>query len=130
MLHHVEIYVSDLAVSRSFWAQLLGKIGYHESDSWDGGFTLANGKDAYLTFVQVTAKYASRSYHRSGVGLNHLAFAVDGQKTVDDLRQYCMDDSTALLYDERYPFANGGADYYALFIEDPDRIKVEFVALE
>jgi hypothetical protein len=24
--------------------------------------------------------------------------------------------------------ANGGNDYYALYIEDPDRIKVEFVA--
>lgn len=28
----------------------------------------------------------------------------------------------------RIPFANGGTDYYALFVEDPDRIKVEFVA--
>jgi hypothetical protein len=33
-----------------------------------------------------------------------------------------------MLYDDRYPFANGSDDYYALFLEDPDRIKIEFVA--
>jgi hypothetical protein len=44
------------------------------------------------------------------------------------LRQYCLDNNITVLYDERYPFANGGNDYYALYIEDPDRIKVEFVA--
>jgi hypothetical protein len=32
-----------------------------------------------------------------------------------------------VLYPERYPFA-GGEDDYALFFEDPDRIKVELVA--
>jgi len=62
------------------------------------------------------------------IGLNHLAFRVKGRSLVDSLRQYCLDNNITCLYDERYPFANGGNDYYALYIEDPDRIKVEFVA--
>lgn len=128
MLHHIEIYVSDLAASRAFWSELLGGIGYTESGFWNDGFTLTNGKDAYLTFVQVAEKYASHSYHRCGVGLNHLAFTVDSRDVVDTLRQRCIDTGTTLLYDDRYPFANGGKEYYALFIEDRDRIKVEFVA--
>lgn len=128
MLHHIEIYVSDLAASRAFWSELLGEIGYRESDFWNDGFTLTNGKDAYLTFVQVAEKYASHSYHRCGVGLNHLAFTVDSRDEVDALRQHCIDTGTTLLYDDRYPFANGGKEYYALFIEDRDRIKIEFVA--
>jgi hypothetical protein len=32
-----------------------------------------------------------------------------------------------LLYDELYPYATA-PDYYALFCEDPDRIKLEVVA--
>ncbi|TMJ30729.1 MAG: hypothetical protein E6G88_07055, partial [Alphaproteobacteria bacterium] len=90
--------------------------------------TLSNGEDAYLTFVQVKEKYASHNYNRSGVGLNHLAFRVKGRSLVDSIRQYCLDNNITCLYDERYPFANGGNDYYALYVEDPDRIKVEFVA--
>jgi catechol 2,3-dioxygenase-like lactoylglutathione lyase family enzyme len=128
MLHHVEIYVSDLAVSRGFWSGLLAKVGYKESGFWGEGFTLENGKGPYLTFVQVNKKYTSHSYHRCGVGLNHLAFTVDSREVVEALRQYCIDAKVTQLYDDRYPFANGGKDYYALFIEDPDRIKVEFVA--
>ncbi|KHF36766.1 hypothetical protein CM49_01072 [Paenibacillus sp. P1XP2] len=30
-----------------------------------------------------------------------------------------------LLYEDRYPYA-GGPEHYAVFFEDPDRIKVEF----
>ncbi|TBZ73812.1 VOC family protein [Rhizobium leguminosarum] len=128
MLHHVEIYVSNLSATKTFWAELLSHIGYKLAGSWDEGFTLRNGRDAYLTFVQVSEKYASHQYHRCGVGLNHLAFKVKGRELVDTLRKHCKDRGIVCLYDDRYPFANG-KDYYALFIEDPDRIKVEFVAV-
>lgn len=128
MLHHVEIYVSKLEASRAFWSALLEKIGYRETGHWGDGFTLAGGDGAYLTFVQVTGKHASQRYHRCGVGLNHLAFRVSGREVVDSLRRHCLETGIPCLYDDRYPFANGGTDYYALFIEDPDRIKVEFVA--
>ena len=130
MLHHVEIYVSNLAASRIFWSALLERIGYETGDSWDEGFTLNHANDAYLTFVQVEKKHAHRNYHRCGVGLNHLAFKVEGRDTVDALKQYCTENDIPCLYEDRYPFANGGQEYYALFVEDPDRIKVEFVSRE
>lgn len=129
MLHHVEIYVSNLDISHRFWTSVLAQIGYQESGRWDGGFTLAHGDDAYLTFVQVMEKHALRDYHRCGVGLNHLAFRVKDRAAVDGLRHFCQENGISCLYDDQYPFANGGDDYYALFIEDPDRIKVEFVAM-
>ena len=34
-----------------------------------------------------------------------------------------------ILYEDKHPYA-GGEDYYAVFFEDPDRIKVELVAPE
>ncbi|GHB23049.1 hypothetical protein GCM10007094_09110 [Pseudovibrio japonicus] len=130
MLHHIELYVSDKNISRHFWSKLLSHLNYRETSVWDDGFTLANGNDAYLTFVQVAPKYKSHVYHRCGVGLNHLAFSVESREHVDMIRQHCIAEGVVLLYDDRYPFANGGEDYYALFLEDPDRIKVEFVAAQ
>ena len=73
MLHHIEIYVSDLAKTKSFWRNLLKHVGYSQTGSWGDGFTLSNGDDAYLTFVQVTEKHAERNYHRSGVGLRYFS---------------------------------------------------------
>jgi len=128
MLHHVEVYVSDLERSFEFWSWLLAKLDYQVSAKWDDGFSL-KGAGAYLTFVQVDSKFSDRSFHRRGVGMNHLAFAVADRPTVDSLRQQLKDRGVPLLYDEKYPFANGGTDFYALYLEDPDRIKVEFVAL-
>lgn len=89
MLHHVEIYVSNLDVSHAFWAPLLAQIEYEQSGRWQDGFTLEHGNDAYLTFVQVAEKHALRHYHRRGVGLNHLAFRVEDRETVDRLRHFC-----------------------------------------
>ena len=128
MLHHVELYVSDLAASRRFWTGLLGHLGYRETASFDGGFTLAGDAETYLTFVQVADRHAGRSHHRCGVGLNHLAFRVADRAAVEALKEYCAREGVTTLYDDRYPFANGGDDYFALFVEDPDRMKVEFVA--
>ena len=99
MLHHLEIYVSDLNASRTFWKNILELIGYEESDRWEDGFTLKQGDDAYLTFVQRMDKHASLNYHRCGVGLNHLAFKVKDRKLVDSLRQYSLDRGIVCLYD-------------------------------
>jgi catechol 2,3-dioxygenase-like lactoylglutathione lyase family enzyme len=128
MLHHVEIYVSNLKVSRKFWKNLLANTGYKETGHWADGFTLSSSEFAYLTFVQVAEKYKSLQYHRCAVGLNHLAFRMPNKDAVDELRQFCIKNKIPILYDDKYPFANGGNKYYALYIEDPDRIKVEFVA--
>ena len=70
----------------------------------------------------------ARTCHRCGVGLNHLAFRAESRAAFDALRAWCRKKKIPMLSDERYPFATGGTDYYALFVEDPDRIKVEFVA--
>ena len=128
MIHHIEIYVSNLGESYAFWSAILSRIGYTTNDKWNNGFTLSSGQDAYLTFVQVESTYSDLPYHRCGTGLNHLAFRVKDRQTVDSLKQYCVERRISCLYEDRYPFANGGTDYYALFVEDPDRIKVEFVA--
>lgn len=127
MLHHVELYVSNLTRSQAVWAPLLAHLAYARTRSWPGGFTLEGPSRPYLTFVQVPAKHAHRPYHRCAAGLNHLAFQVSTRAKVDALRAHCLEAGLPLLYDDRYPFATG-PDYYALFVEDPDRMKLEFVA--
>ena len=64
MLHHIEIYVSRLDVSKPFWRSLLRRVSYRQTGAWPGGFTLSNGRHAYLTFVQVAETHAGRPCHR------------------------------------------------------------------
>jgi len=128
LLHHVEIYVSDLEQSREFWTWLLEEVDYQIYQDWDEGFSLKLG-DTYIVFVQTEEKYNETIYHRCQSGLNHLAFHGGTRNDVDILTTKLRERGITILYEDRHPFA-GGLDYYAVYFEDPDRIKVEFVADE
>ncbi len=125
-LHHVEMYVKDLAVSDAFWGWLLKELGYKEFQRWDQGVSYELG-GTYLVFVQAEEKYLDVAYHRCRPGLNHLAFKGESRVFVDLMTKKLRERDVTILYEDRHPYA-GGPDYYAVFFEDPDRMKVEIVA--
>lgn len=126
MLHHLEIYVSNLSKSSEFWGWLLGELGYAPYQKWDSVISWKHG-ETYLVFVQAEERYLDIAYHRSRVGLNHLAFHAESRQQVDEITTQLMEKGINILYQEKHPFA-GGDSHYAVFFEDPDRIKVELVA--
>lgn len=126
LLHHVEINVADLNRSIAFWGWFLEELGYTPFQEWENGksWKLA---DTYLVFVQTEERFLDVPYHRSRVGLNHLAFYAESREHVDNITRKLKEKGIKILYEDRHPFA-GGKEHYAVFIEDPDRIKVELVA--
>lgn len=124
-IHHIELYVSDLKQTNEFWGWLLGKLGYIKFQAWDKGISYKLG-NTYLVFVQTEAEYLDIPYHRKRTGLNHLAFHVESRAVVDEFTEQLKARQVNILYSDKHPFA-GGEDYYAVFFEDPDRIKVELV---
>jgi catechol 2,3-dioxygenase-like lactoylglutathione lyase family enzyme len=125
-LHHVEIYVSDLKRSRVFWSWILGRLGYKLYQEWDCGFSYILD-ETYIVFVQTEQKFLEPQYNRKRTGLNHIAFKTESRKEIDILTDELKQKGINILYKDKHPFA-GGDDYYAVFFEDPDRIKVEVVA--
>ena len=124
--HHIEVYCSDLKRSREFWSWFLSTSGYKEFQEWTGGisFKLA---DTYFVFVQAEEKHVDTSFNRCRPGLNHLAFHAKSRRHVDELTTQLRSRGARILYEERHPHA-GGKGSYAVFFEDPERIKVELVA--
>lgn len=123
MINHVEVNVSNLSHSRKFWGLFLTKLGYELYQDWGSGFSYIK-EGTYIVFVQTRKPYLNLKYHRSGTGLNHIAFLVKSKREVDSFRELIRNYGLVELYSEKYPHA-GGDDNYALFFEDPDRIKVE-----
>lgn len=123
MIHHIELNVADLTKSREFYTALLSELGYSIFQDWAEGFSFKFGS-SYLVFVQTADEFLSRSYHRKAIGLNHLAFHAATRAQVDNLADKMRELGVQLLYEDRFPYA-GGPDHYALFLEDPDRIKIE-----
>jgi catechol 2,3-dioxygenase-like lactoylglutathione lyase family enzyme len=125
-LHHIELYVASLEESSRFWSGLLGILGYVRFQEWGQGLSYRL-EDTYIVLVQVESKNLEPSYHRQRVGLNHLAFHAASRNQVDQITSWVRRSGYPVLYQDRHPFA-GGPNYYALYCEDPNRIKVEIVA--
>lgn len=126
LLHHIEIYVSDLNRTVEFWGWLLEELGYMSFQEWKSGqsWKLA---ETYIVFVQTEDRFLDISYHRCRVGLNHLAFHAKSRQHIDTLTKQLTERNINILYTDKHPFA-GGESHYAVYFEDPDRIKVELVA--
>ena len=126
LIHHIELYVSDLNKSIDFWGWLLEELGYSPFQVWESGRSWKLG-ETYLVFVQAEDRFLDVLYHRCRVGLNHLAFHASSREQVDELTDKLQEKGIPILYTDKHPFA-GGSEHYAVYFEDPDRMKVELVA--
>lgn len=126
LIHHIEIYVSNLKHSTAFWGWFLEDLGLKPFQEWDNGRSWKIG-ETYIVFVQAEEDFLDTPYHRKRVGLNHLAFHAISEQQVDEMTVKLKEKGIKILYADKHPFA-GGENHYAVYFEDPDRIKVEFVA--
>lgn len=126
LLHHVELYASDFEAAVEFWEWFLAGLGYERYQTWDEGRSWKRGP-TYLVVVDAPDSHRDESFHRAAPGLNHLAFHARNRAHVDELTDALRERGRTILYEERHPFA-GGDDYYAVYFEGPERLKLEVVA--
>lgn len=107
MIHHIELYVSNLQESLRFWDWFLLELGYVSFQKWDDGQSYKID-DTYIVFVQTKEKYLHIPYHRSGIGLNHLAFHAESRNQVDFFAEKVKEKGLTMLYQDSYPYAGGG----------------------
>lgn len=115
--------MSDLQRSLVFWRWLLTELGYEQYERWETGESWKLG-DTYIVFVEVVHDFADIAYDRRRVGMNHLAFHAGSRADVDRIAREVTGRGSRILYQDRYP----SDEYYAIYFEDPDGIKVELIA--
>lgn len=123
-LSHVDISVSDYAKSIRFYDMILLSIGWEKLVSRKDHTTYTDGT-LKLVICPVEENYKDAGFHRKRVGLNHLAFYAETKEIVDEFyREVLLKNNIKSLYQEG---ASGDKNYYSVFFEDPDRIKLEYV---
>ncbi|WP_433262639.1 VOC family protein [Actinosynnema sp. CS-041913] len=122
-LHHVELWVPDLARAEASIGWLLRELGWTEYQRWSAGVSWRLGP----TYLVVEHSPAMDAHHRLHTGLNHLAFHVGGRRRLDELAARAPDHGWSLMFADRHPHA-GGADHYAAYLENTDGFEVELVA--
>ena len=115
-IHHLDLVVSDVDRSKSFYTALLRGLG------WGGVLELEGERGEMIWYLQAADTWLGLRekqsdahpvpYDRYGVGVHHIAFEASTRDAVDQ----CW---------EEFPhYATG---YYAAFFYDPVGIKLEVV---
>jgi catechol 2,3-dioxygenase-like lactoylglutathione lyase family enzyme len=124
-LHHVELWVPNLAGAIGPWGWLLGELGWKQYQDWPAGRSWRHG-DTYVVLEQSPA-LSTAAHDRLAAGLNHLAFTVDGPPEVDRLTAAAPEHGWSLMFADRHPHA-GGPESYAAYLEDAWGYEVELAA--
>jgi catechol 2,3-dioxygenase-like lactoylglutathione lyase family enzyme len=124
-LHHVELWVPDLARAGDEWGWLLGELGYLPDQEWPAGrsWRLA---ETYIV-IERSVDLTAETHDRCRPGLNHLAFHVRDTQHVDTLSAQAPGHGWELMFTDRHPHA-GGPQQYAAYLQNTDGYEVELVA--
>jgi catechol 2,3-dioxygenase-like lactoylglutathione lyase family enzyme len=130
-IDHLDLVVTDLERSLGFYTGLLGPLGYTRTSEIVGerGERVVYVNDASgIGSVSLRERQSDAHgvpYDRYAIGIHHLAFRAASREAVDE--------RTAWLRARGAEIESGPAEYdyepgyYAVFLYDPDGIKLEIL---
>lgn len=124
-IHHLELWVPDLASAEREWGWLLGRLGYVLRDRWIHGQSWGLGS-TYVVLESGPA-LAPGGHDRLRAGLNHVAFHAGSPADVEAIVAAAPEHGWALMFADRHPHA-GGDHRHAAYLENGAGFEVELVA--
>lgn len=123
-LSHIDLSVSDYAKSLRFYDMILLPLGWKRLVCQKEFTTYCDGV-MKICICPTDAKYIADGFHRKRTGLNHLAFYATSRQEIENFYTNVLQKNKVECLYEKKP--HGDDDYFAVFFEDPDRIKLEVV---
>lgn len=123
-VYHVQINVGDPATI-PFYRALFTFLEHRIMVDTGDVLGVSNGTTDFWMVATPAARRAAR-FHRKNPGLNHVCFGVRERGDVDRfVAEFMRPRSIAALYESPREFPEYRPGYYAVFFEDPDRLKIE-----
>jgi catechol 2,3-dioxygenase-like lactoylglutathione lyase family enzyme len=131
-IHHLDLNVSDLERSRSFYDRLLTQIGFRRINLSTPGepsgldWIAPGDRSAQFSIGLYQTTAPNKPHDRHAPGIHHLALRANRRQDVDELYRMLLEMKVEILNaPSEYPQYEAG--YYAVFFLDPDGIKLEYV---
>lgn len=125
-VYHLSLAVSDILVSKKFYKNLLVPLGWEITYEDDEALGISDGSFS-LWIIPAENPDTKHTFH--AVGFHHLAIRVDDRNTVDKAYKYCQTQGIEVV-DAPAEYPEYQDEYYAVFLLDPDGMKLEIVSLD
>ena len=124
MLHHLTLWVPDLERAEASWAWLLGELGWSRDPGVPVVLLFRHPSGTALALEQSVDMVPGTLHSRFRPGLNHLAFGIPPDASLDALAAGALQHGWRTLPSDPHPIA--GAQRVA-YLEDRDGFEVELV---
>lgn len=121
-IHHIDLTVTDLGRSTEFYDRVLPLMGFRRTKNAPEG-PLWAGTQVEIGLVPARSRH---EHDRYAPGLHHLAFHAPDRAAVDQFHERALLLGISVL-DPPVEYPEYAPGYYAVFIADPDGIKLEYV---
>jgi glyoxylase I family protein len=128
---HIDLVVSSLSTSLPFYRDILGPLGWrwvHEVEGERGEtihYLLRRDGRGSIGLREQQSTPAGGGYDRYAVGVHHLAINAGSRRAVDRAARWATEHDVEIESGpQEYAYSPG---YYALFLHDPDGMKLELV---
>ncbi len=130
-IDHLDLVVSSLERSLAFYRGLLGPLGYVHASEIEGErgervvYLGRHGGGGALSLRERQSDAHGVPYDRYAVGIHHIAFAASSRSRVDERAAWLRENGAQIESGPcEYDYTPG---YYAVFVHDPDGLKIEIV---
>ena len=122
-LYHVQLNVAS--TSFPFYRALFGALEYRVIAAESDVLAVSDERSA-IWLVATAEPHRTPPFHRQRTGLNHLAFRVGAREEVGRfVAEFLQPRGIPCLYGGPREYPEYAPGYYAVFFEDPERIKLE-----
>jgi catechol-2,3-dioxygenase len=126
-LYHIQLNISDAKKSIPFYKDLFNYFEYRIIDESESHLGVSNGTTDFW-LIETEKAFKASTFHRKNTGLNHLAFKVENRSDVGKfVEEFLKPRNITPLYNSPKEYPEYSENYYAVYFEDPDRIKLEVV---
>lgn len=122
-IHHLALTASDLEVSGKFYDAILNPLGYSRHSTRDGLCTWT-GVSPEILLYKASPEKRENKHEIYSPGIHHVAFKVNEKGLVDQVYEIAKVNNIKVL-DVPNEYSEYSDGYYAVFLADPDGIKIE-----
>jgi catechol 2,3-dioxygenase-like lactoylglutathione lyase family enzyme len=124
-IHHLQLWVPDLARAEASWGWLLEHLGYELARQWEHGRVWRQGPTGIV--IEASPDMVPGMLHsRLRPGMNHVAFHVASTAAVGELVAEAPEHGWREMgSDPRHPLSR---DLHVAYLEDRDGFEVELIA--